>query len=439
MKKAFIVLSVIYSTWKTFQRSRSDRFMDRLKQAQASLIAAVFQQRARQGPESSCSQHLPSAHLGAAALNRPSLRKPQREPTARDWTLEAAATQAAAGELPGGFQQHTTTLEAPDALHPCNKSIPVLLLWHDSFLPDGLAASSDHSAPDSAAGTDQSAPTAAGSGEGGSGAQEARRLPAVVWLHATGGSKVDMVPRMQSYAKKGFLAVAMDCRYHGERIDALSSCPPRVQYEDALYKAWSNGGERPFLLDNVRDLSKLLDFLSAHSNVDPQRIGMAGVSLGGMHTWLCAVIDSRVAAAAPLIGVQHFQWALNNDAFHGRVESLRHAFKQICNDCAKESADAAVVQNVWHRLLPGMLEDYDAPKSLPCIAPRPLMIVNGEHDPRCPIEGLKAVFAECQKAYKHWGCEGNLTTHIEPGAHHEVTAAMDAVVEKFFIKHLLTV
>lgn len=33
---------------------------------------------------------------------------------------------------------------------------------------------------------------------------------------------------------------------------------------------------------------------------------MTGVSLGGMHAWLCAAADARVAAAAPMIGVQSF-------------------------------------------------------------------------------------------------------------------------------------
>lgn len=40
--------------------------------------------------------------------------------------------------------------------------------------------------------------------------------------------------------------------------------------------------------------------------MDAARIGMTGVSLGGMHTWLAAAADERVAAAAPMIGVQYF-------------------------------------------------------------------------------------------------------------------------------------
>lgn len=62
----------------------------------------------------------------------------------------------------------------------------------------------------------------------------------------------------------------------------------------------------------------------------------------------------------------------------------------------KEKADAAVVQNAWHRLLPGMLEDYDSPKSLPCIAPRPLFVVNGRDDPRCGRPNLNISHVCCR-------------------------------------------
>jgi poly(3-hydroxybutyrate) depolymerase len=100
-------------------------------------------------------------------------------------------------------------------------------------------------------------------------------------------------------------------------------------------RAWRDGGELPFLLDNVRDLQRVLDYLEGQPFVDAARIGMAGVSLGGMHTWLCAAIDGRVAAAAPLIGVQGFQWAISNHAYHARVESLSRAFQLIAKECGK--------------------------------------------------------------------------------------------------------
>ena len=62
--------------------------------------------------------------------------------------------------------------------------------------------------------------------------------------------------------------------------------------------------ERPFLLDNVWDIVILLDYLETRPDVDSARIGITGVSLGGMHSWLAAALDERIAAAAPMIGVQ---------------------------------------------------------------------------------------------------------------------------------------
>lgn len=58
------------------------------------------------------------------------------------------------------------------------------------------------------------------------------------------------------------------------------------------------------MLDNVWDLVILLDYLATRPDVDASKIGMTGLSLGGMHSWLTAALDDRVAVAAPMIGVQ---------------------------------------------------------------------------------------------------------------------------------------
>ena len=52
------------------------------------------------------------------------------------------------------------------------------------------------------------------------------------------------------------------------------------------------------------DLTILLDYLETRPDTDSSRIGMTGISLGGMHSWLTAALDERIAVAAPMIGVQ---------------------------------------------------------------------------------------------------------------------------------------
>ena len=45
----------------------------------------------------------------------------------------------------------------------------------------------------------------------------------------------------------------------------------------------------------------------------------------------------------------------------------------------------------------GMLEQYDAPHSLPCVAPRPLLVANGELDLRCHMPGLLPAIEAARK------------------------------------------
>jgi dienelactone hydrolase len=51
----------------------------------------------------------------------------------------------------------------------------------------------------------------------------------------------------------------------------------------------------------------VLDYLATRQDVDQGRIGLTGISLGGMITWLAAAADPRIAAAAALIGVHGFK------------------------------------------------------------------------------------------------------------------------------------
>ncbi len=89
---------------------------------------------------------------------------------------------------------------------------------------------------------------------------------------------------------------------------ALRACSGRAPASALLRagarRAWRGSGEHPFLLDNLWDLRALVSYLSGRADVDAARLGATGVSLGGMHAWLLAALEPRIACAAPLIGVQ---------------------------------------------------------------------------------------------------------------------------------------
>jgi Ca2+-binding EF-hand superfamily protein/dienelactone hydrolase len=172
-------------------------------------------------------------------------------------------------------------------------------------------------------------------------------LPVVVVLHGTHGSKDDMLPHLQRYAGLGFLACAIDSRYLGERggddayVEALLAAfhSNRTTKNAKKRKPKKKGGgaaQRPFMYDTVWDLMRLADWLESRPDVDASRIGITGVSLGGMHAWLAAAADERFAACAPLIGVQGYRWAIDNEQWHGRVGSIKPVFDSIAEHYGRD-------------------------------------------------------------------------------------------------------
>ena len=224
------------------------------------------------------------------------------------------------------------------------------------------------------------------------------KKPVVIMLHPTGQSRDYHALWEASFVQKGYVSVAVDARYHGLRVD------PQLPYQQALVKAWKTGMEHPFLLDNVWDIQRILDYLcTSIEYVDSERIGVTGMSLGGMHAWLLAAADERVGLCAPVCGVQNFGYAIDREVYHERILSIPDVFRQATLDMGGSlenfpfGVDREVVTAVWNRLLPDMLKGYDAEMSLRVIAPRPLLIVSGKKDMRCPEEGIRlALPKNCQ-------------------------------------------
>ena len=122
---------------------------------------------------------------------------------------------------------------------------------------------------------------------------------------------------------------------------------------------------------------RLVDYLETREDVDARRIGLTGISKGGMEAYLAAAVDPRIAVAVPLIGVQSFRWALDHGAWDSRAWTLREAVVAAASD-AKAGIDAAFMRKFYDRVAPGVRDQFDGPAMLPLIAPRPLLVINGD-------------------------------------------------------------
>jgi dienelactone hydrolase len=258
------------------------------------------------------------------------------------------------------------------------------------------------------------------------------KRPTVIALHGTGGNKESQLALLQSLARKGFTAVAIDGRYHGERSKAGKGSE---EYQEAMYRTWKTGKELPFLYDTAWDVMRLIDYLETRADVDPKRIGAIGFSKGGMEAYLAAAVDPRIAATVPCIGVQSFRWAIENNSWHSRVGTFQSAIDRAAKETGS-AVDAAFVRKFYDKVVPGVYGEFDGPAMVPLIAPRPLLMINGDEDPRTPMPGVKEAAANAREAYAKAGAGDRFELHIQEKTGHQVRPAAVEVAVAFFEKWL---
>lgn len=260
------------------------------------------------------------------------------------------------------------------------------------------------------------------------------RRAAVIVLHGTGGTKEGMRGTLVELAKRGMIGVAIDARYHGERVGVKSGAEA---YNAAILKAYlakPEEQEHPFYYDTVWDLWRTLDWLCAREDVDPQRVGMIGFSMGGIQTWLAAAVDERVKVSVPAIAVQSFQWSLENERWQGRANSIKAAHEGVAKDLGAEKVDQRVCRALWTKVTPGILDRFDGPQMLKLFAGRPLLILSGDQDANCPYEGAKLAIASAEEAFK--ACPEKLKVMVAEGVGHKVTPEQHAAALAWFERWL---
>lgn len=259
------------------------------------------------------------------------------------------------------------------------------------------------------------------------------RRPVVIALHGTGGSKVNMLALCRKLATNGFIAVAIDGRYHGERRNSRKGT---TEYQDAILSAWRGSDEHPLYYDTVQDVMRLLDYLTTRKDVDAKRIGLMGISKGGIEAYLAAAADQRIAVVVPCLGVQSFRWALENNAWQARVGTIPLAFETAAKTAGVTEPDRRFAQAFYDRVVPGIYGAFDGPAMLPLIAPRPLLVINGDSDNLTPLPGLKRCTDAAETAYRAAGADARFAVRIQENTAHQVTPDSERAAIEWFERWL---
>jgi len=188
-------------------------------------------------------------------------------------------------------------------------------------------------------------------------------LPAMLCLHGHGGSA------QQVFDSKGI--------YHGfadrfARGGYVVFAPTFAHRKYAAMELWN--------------LMRAVEVLRSRPEVDPARIGVAGLSMGGEWTMWLAACDERLKVAV-VSG-----WMCTTEGIFS------------VPNCA-----------CWE--LPGMVELADASDIHLLIAPRPVLFESAERDIYLPIRFTKQAYARIRAGYKVFGADVAAQQDVFPGQH----------------------
>ena len=218
----------------------------------------------------------------------------------------------------------------------------------------------------------------------------AARRPAILNVNGHVGPPGKTVEYEQkrriTFAKNGILALGLEWPAFGE----LAAKGNSHWYAPHLDLVGANGVGLFYLA-----MRKGLDYLAQHPGVDPERIGMTGLSGGGWQTIVLSALDERVRATVPVAG------------FNGMgAKAVARAYGDT-GDPEQSATD--------------LFETADYTQLAALLAPRPALLTFNAEDNCCFRAGMvKPVIEPATRAiYELYGKGGELFWHEnrDPGTH----------------------
>jgi dienelactone hydrolase len=133
----------------------------------------------------------------------------------------------------------------------------------------------------------------------------AKKLPVIIFLHGIGQNKNFLKEITSPFNQVGFTLVCFDQYTQGERKlrgghSFLARC-----------KAFAQRAAK-----TINETRRLIDYLSAHPDIDPQRIYLVGASYGAVTGSIVMARDKRLRAGVLVYGGADYRKLLNSYANH---------------------------------------------------------------------------------------------------------------------------
>jgi pimeloyl-ACP methyl ester carboxylesterase len=237
------------------------------------------------------------------------------------------------------------------------------------------------------------------------------KRPVILYNHSHGGNYrrgkdevlysaeyLQAEPYGIALARSGFNVMCFDAWCFGDR---------RAKTESETFKHMLWHGE-VLWGKMVWDALRAVEYLTTRQEVDPARIGVMGMSMGGTLSWWTAALEPRISACVDICSMTDYH-TLDRLGSHDR-------------------------HGVYY-YVPGLLKEFSTADIVSLIAPRWHLSLNGNSDGLTPVEGFKAIDEPVRATYGNLGYPERWQLQTAPGAHFE-TSAMRSQALAFLENHL---
>jgi dienelactone hydrolase len=215
------------------------------------------------------------------------------------------------------------------------------------------------------------------------------------------------------FAEKGFVTFSPYLVSHYSEENEPSE-GPKAWGRDILFKKGMMVGYTLVGIE-ARKFTRTVDYLQSLPEVDPERIGMYGLSKGGQYTLAIAPIETRLKVAVV------------SGWFNDRAKK----------NLEQETDPSMHFITKIHRseyYMPNLLDRFGDAELAWMIAPRPLLIENGDRDSAVHIDDARAEFQRVRAIYEKLGVGDRAVFAGFHGEHRIDGAESFPFVEKWLAK-----
>jgi len=191
------------------------------------------------------------------------------------------------------------------------------------------------------------------------------KFPCIVFLHGYGGSKGDILPAAGQVAAEGYAIMAIDAEFHGERKEE-----GKALYSPNLEES-RNG-----IIQTVIDLRRAVDYLETKLEIDSERIGYVGGSMGGILGAIFIGVEPRVKAAALLVAGGNMSLMIR-ESQHSAIPAIREYLSE---------------HGISYGDLQELLNPVDPINFIANFSPRPVVFHLGKYDRVVPAEAGEQLY-----------------------------------------------